>query len=173
MSDTAYTAHHAAQEPFLPLMRQLVRTYQALEHVSSTHIRQMGLTSAQFDVIATLGNTSGMTMNVLADKTLVTKGTLTGIIDRLEQKGLVQRVVPPEDRRCFTVHLTTSGEDLFYTTFPAHIAYLKPFFTPLSPDEALSLLGSLKHLQTILEKGDLSGSSCALGSTVPDDGDHA
>ena len=59
----------------------------------------MGLTSSQFDVIATSGNTPSLTFNKVAEKTLTTKGELTGSIDCLEKKGLVRREVPPEDRR--------------------------------------------------------------------------
>lgn len=76
----------AANEAFIPTMRELVRAYQAFADYSAKHIRDLGLTPSQFDVIATLGNTKGMSMTDIAEKTLVTKGTLTGIIDRLEKK---------------------------------------------------------------------------------------
>ncbi|HET9113274.1 MAG TPA: MarR family transcriptional regulator, partial [Burkholderiales bacterium] len=82
-------------------MRELVRAYQAFSHYSAEHIRHAGLTPSQFDVISTLGNTQGMPLHKLADKTLITKGTLTGVIDRLESKGLLQRVVPAGNRRSF------------------------------------------------------------------------
>jgi len=138
----------AAQEPFMPLIKDLVRAYQAFTSYSDTHVRQLGLTPPQFDVIATLGNTAGMTMNILAEKTLVTKGTLTGIVDRLEQKGLVQRQVPPENRRCFKIVLTPAGEEVFAQIFPVHIAHLKQRFGQLSPAE----LTQIRHaLSTIRE----------------------
>jgi len=151
MSPFLYTTQQAVQEPFLSLVRQLVRSYQAFEQISHSHIRQLGLTAAQFDVLATLGHTEGMTMNILAEKTLVTKGTLTGIVDRLEVKGLVQRFVPPEDRRCFTIRLTEAGERLFQATFPVHIAYLKGFFDQLSPSEQQAIQGSLARLAEVLQ----------------------
>jgi len=139
----------AAREPFLGVVRDLVRAYQAFENYAGIHIRQMGLTAPQFDVLVTLGNTPGMTMNVLAQKTLVTKGTLTGIVDRLEQKGLVRREVPPENRRCFKVVLTEAGEKLFEEIFPAHIAYLKERFQKLDPSELAQIQACLKKLHAI------------------------
>lgn len=139
----------AAQEPFLPLIKDLVRAYQAFTGYSDTHVRQLGLTPPQFDVIATLGNTAGMTMNVLAEKTLVTKGTLTGIVDRLEQKGLVQRQVPPENRRCFKIVLTPAGEEVFAQIFPAHIAHLKQRFNQLTPAELQQLRQSLSKIREL------------------------
>ena len=137
-------AKSASKEAFIPTMRELVRAYQAFADYSAKHIRDLGLTSSQFDVIATLGNTEGMSMTDLAEKTLVTKGTLTGIIDRLEKKNLVTRVVPPENRRSFTIILTPEGEQTFNTVFPSHIAYLRERFDRLSPKE-------LEHLRVGLE----------------------
>jgi DNA-binding MarR family transcriptional regulator len=86
-----------------------------------------------------------MTFNKLAEKTLTTKGELTGVIDRLEKKGLVQRKVPPEDRCSFLAVLTPAGERVFEETFPAHIAYLKQRFEKLDEQE-------LEQLQVALEK---------------------
>lgn len=133
----------------MSVMRELVRTYQAFSSCSETHLRQLGLTPAQFDVIATLGNTNGMSMGEIGEKTLITKGTLTGVIDRLEQKQLVQRVVPPDNRRSVVVRLTTHGEAVFEQTFPAHTAYLKERFMQLEPSELELLRVLLSRLRQI------------------------
>jgi len=142
-------AEQAAREEFMPVMRELVRTYQAFANYSDKHVRQLGLTPPQFDVIATLGNTKGMTMGEIAEKTLVTKGTLTGIVDRLEKKGLVTRSVPSDNRRSFIVILTPKGEETFEEVFSAHIAHLKERFGQLSRpdmDELQRLLRMLREL---------------------------
>ncbi|HEY9623504.1 MAG TPA: MarR family transcriptional regulator [Crinalium sp.] len=138
-------AKAAAQEDFMPLVRELVRAYQSFEAYSQSHIRDLGLTPSQFDVIATLGGTSGMSMGEVAEKTLVTKGTLTGIIDRLEQKKLVRREVPEGNRRSFTLILTPEGEKLFEEVFPIHIAYLKERFEHLDR-------GDMEQLRVLLRK---------------------
>jgi DNA-binding MarR family transcriptional regulator len=142
------TTEQASKEPALALLRELVRTYQAFYAYDEEHIRQLGLTVPQFDVIATLGNTPGMMMGQIAEKTLVTKGTLTGIIDRLEQKGLVKREVPPENRRCFIIVLTPKGQQLFKQVFPTHIAYLKQRLNTLPPEEMQHIQASLQRLRT-------------------------
>lgn len=145
VSEAQDLTYAAAKEPFLPTMRELVRAYQAYAAYSENHIRQLGLTPCQFDVIATLGNTNGMTMGELAEQTLVTKGTLTGVIDRLEQKQLVRREVPENNRRCFLVILTPEGQAVFRQTFPQHIAYLKSCFEQLETTE-------LELLRILLQK---------------------
>lgn len=139
----------AATESFVPAMRELVRAYQAFDSYAERHIRQLGLTPPQFDVITTLGNTPGMSMGELADRTLVTKGTLTGIVDRLEVKNLVRREVPQGNRRSFTVVLTPEGEAVFKAVFPVHIAHLKERFEQLDPIELERLKLLLQRLREV------------------------
>lgn len=124
-----------AKEPFLATVRELVRAYQAFSSYSEAFVRQHDLTPPQFDVIATLGNTHGMSMGELGEKTLITKGTLTGVVDRLEKKGLVTRETPPENRRSIVVRLTTEGEVLFDRLFPTHLAEMKQRLEVLDPSE--------------------------------------
>ena len=121
-----------SQKTFLPLLYELVRAYQAFESYSAAHIRKLDLTPSQFDVIATLGNTDGMSFRELGEKTLITKGTLTGVVDRLQAKALVRRVASPTDGRSQTVRLTKSGELLFDRVFPAHLLHLRQVFSSYS-----------------------------------------
>ncbi len=135
---------------FLPLMRELSRTYQAFEVYSSTHVRSLGLTPAQFDIVATLGNTQGMTTRELGEKTLITKGTLTGVVDRLVDKKLVRRSTLPSDGRCQIVQLTAQGKKLFARIFPAHLAHMERAFAQLSQKELNGITGSLSRLRGVL-----------------------
>ena len=143
--------NHAAQARFLPVLRDLARTYQLFARYSDSHVRTMGLTPAQFDAIATLGNTDGMSMQELAKRTLVTKGTLTGIVDRLEEKGLVKREVPPNNRRSFTVTLTEEGAQIFNRVFPEHMRYLDERFQRLSDEELRQISTALAKLKNLFE----------------------
>lgn len=147
MTRRAYTSTHAAKEPWLPVLRELVRTYQAFSTCSGRHVGSLGLTSAQFDVVSTLGNTSGMTFKELGEHTLITKGALTGIIDRMEEKGLVRRMALQDDRRSILAQLTPKGEALFEEVFPAHIRYLRSRFTRLTESERKDLVRLLKKLK--------------------------
>jgi MarR family 2-MHQ and catechol resistance regulon transcriptional repressor len=146
---TPYSPQTAAQEPSLATVRALARAYQAFSSYSETFVRQYDLTSAQFDVIATLGNTQGLSMGDIGDKTLITKGTLTGVVDRLEKKGLVRREIPPENRRSVVVHLTAAGVVLFEQVFPAHIADIKHHLETLDASELELLRVLLNRIQTV------------------------
>ncbi|KJV29229.1 MarR family transcriptional regulator [Aquitalea magnusonii] len=138
---------HANKELSLSVIRELARTYQAFEQLSAFHIRQMDLTPPQFDVVATLGNTPGMSCKELSEKTLITKGTLTGVIDRLIDKGIVTRCTLEQDRRSVMVALTAQGEALFQQVFPAHLAFMKPAFDLLEPADMTQLCQQLARLR--------------------------
>jgi MarR family transcriptional regulator, 2-MHQ and catechol-resistance regulon repressor len=142
----------AAKESFLPAMRELVRAYQAFSSYSEAHVRQFDLTPAQFDVIATLGNTNGLSMGEIGEKTLITKGTLTGVIDRLIQKQLVVREVPEDNRRSVIVQLTPQGQQIFEQSFPSHIAHLKERFDRLQPTEVETLTDLLVQIKQAFQK---------------------
>jgi DNA-binding MarR family transcriptional regulator len=141
-----------AQSKSLPLFRELVRCYQAFEVVSVAHIRTLGLTSSQFDIIATLGNTEGMRFKELGEKTLCTKGTLTGIVDRLADKGLVQRIASPTDGRSQIVQLTAAGEKVFAKVFPAQLNHMDGVFAELDPERMARLQQELHYLRGMLEQ---------------------
>ena len=141
-------------DPYMKVLRPLVETYFAFLDKDAPHIRALGLTCSQFDVIATLGDTGGMTCKELSAKTLVTKGTLTGVLDRLEKKGLIERVPSREDRRSIFIRLTPKGDALFQKVFPAHINYMKPYFErALTTAEASTLRELLLRLKGSFQRG--------------------
>jgi DNA-binding MarR family transcriptional regulator len=140
--------------PFLLTIRELVCCYQAFEVHSAAQIRQFGLTPPQFDVIATLGNTQGMTPKELVEKTLITKGTLTGIVDRLEARGLVRRVPSPTDGRSQIVQLTKKGVTLFNKVFPLLLAYMGKAFAGLSAKDYARIDAALRDLHSVFKKRD-------------------
>ena len=116
-------------DPYLSLLRPLVEAYLAFYRVGNRHIQSLGLTPAQFDVIAELEGTPGLTCAQLSEQTLTTKGTLTGVLDRLEQRGLVRRGNVGGDRRATKVQLTAKGIDVFQEVFPIHAEFMRPFFS--------------------------------------------
>ena len=139
---------HLQDDPYLKLVRPLVEAYLAFWRTGSRHIKSLRLTPSQFDVLATLGDTDGMTCSELSEHTLVTKGTLTGVLDRLVSKGLVRRDAIQKDRRYTRISLTEKGEALFRKTFGEHIAFMRPFFKrALSPHEVEQVRTLLMRLR--------------------------
>jgi DNA-binding MarR family transcriptional regulator len=134
---------------FLPVLKELVTTYQAFEQYSAAHVKSVGLTMTQFDVIATLGNQPPMSCKDLGNKTLVSKGTLTGVLERLEEKGFITRESNLEDARSQLISLTKAGQKLFEKVFPAHMEFLGEAFGKLSSTELAQLRTSLGALKAV------------------------
>ena len=74
--------------------------------------RQFGLTETQSDVLRTLLVFGAMSSADLSRNLYVTPANITGVIDRLEKKGLVERIRQQADRRVALITLTETGKDL-------------------------------------------------------------
>jgi DNA-binding MarR family transcriptional regulator len=145
------TTESATSQAFIPLMQELAGAYQAFSLYDAEGLRKSGsdLTPSQARVIFTLGNTDGMTCKDIGALTLITKGTLTGVVDRLEEKGLVERWSVEGDGRKTIVALTRRGERVFSKEFPRHVEFLKTKFDNLSArdrKQATDLLQKIKKL---------------------------
>lgn len=82
---------------------------------------------------------------------MVTSGTMTNRIDRLEEKGLVRRVPDPEDRRGILVELTEQGRELVDIVLISHVANEERILKALSKEEQQTLATLLSKLLSSLE----------------------
>lgn len=113
---------------------------QGLDAVFAAH----GLSSASFDVLATLrrsGPPFALSPSDLIEWTMVTSGTMTNRIDRLEKAGLVERRPNPEDGRGVVVALTGKGLDLIEAAVADHVANQHRLTAALSEEERATLDG--------------------------------
>ena len=145
------TPDSASAEAFIPLMQELAGAYQAFSLYDAEGLRKSGsgLTPSQARVIFTIGDTEGMTCKDIGDITLITKGTLTGVIDRLEEKGLVERWSVEGDGRKTIVALTRRGQRIYEKEFPRHVEFLKEKFGKLGAGDrkqATALLQKIRGL---------------------------
>lgn len=134
---------------FLPIINQLARAYQEFEGYSFNNIRRLGLLPVQFDVIATLANQPPMTYKQLGEKTLISKSSLTGVVGRMVQKGLITTLENPDDARSQLLKLTTKGQKIFDKVFPEHLKHLEKAFQKLSKNQMKEIEESLKTLKSI------------------------
>ena len=134
---------------FLPIVKQLARAYQEFEGYSSTHIRGLGLLPVQIDVSATRANQPPMSFKQLGEKTLISKSSLTGVVERMVQKGLITTQDNPDDARSHMLKLTTKGQKIFDKAFPEHLKHLEKVFQKLSKKQMKEIEESLKTLKSI------------------------
>src|SRR6478672_9608164 len=96
----------------------LVRVVNKIERRLVAQLEQYSLTPAQFDVLAQLQRTPPIVQQQLADRLLVTKGNVVGLLNRMERDGLVTRQPHPEDGRAHLVSLTEQGATLAAQVIP-------------------------------------------------------
>jgi len=128
------TRKTAENRIYLALMEALAKAHHkfSLFDAEIHRLSASGLTAPQAKVIFCLGDTDGLTCSEITERTLITKGTLTGVIDRLEEKGLVQRWSDGDDARRIIVDLTRLGERVYQREYPRYLAQMIPRFESLS-----------------------------------------
>lgn len=110
---------------------------------------QFELHQGEFDVIATLrrsGNPYAMTPTDLHEGLMLSSGAMTSRLDRLERKGLIERVPSPNDRRSTLVRLTPAGLALIDKLLPLHVANEQQALASLTQKEQAQLDGLLAKL---------------------------
>ena len=90
---------------------RLIRLESRLGAAVSERLREIGLSVPQCDVLTTLTEQEGVSQQTLAQRLYVTKGNISGLLDRLESAGLVERRSTVTDRRQYEIYLTDSGRD--------------------------------------------------------------
>jgi MarR family transcriptional regulator, 2-MHQ and catechol-resistance regulon repressor len=109
-----------ADEPFIDASRALLKASFLFANHPERPYLAYDLTLAQVDVLGALARAEEaiLSCSEVAERTLITKGGITGILDRLEARGLVKRIPSREDRRSVLVRLSAKGVELFRKFYP-------------------------------------------------------
>lgn len=110
---------------------------------------EFGLQPGEFDVLATLrrsGAAQGLTPTALYEDMMISSGSMTNRIDRLESAGLVERVPNPGDGRATLVRLTRAGLKLIDLAVVAHVRNQAEVLSPLDAAEQRQLADLLGKL---------------------------
>jgi len=130
----------------LKLWVVLARCFNSFAQNEAQQIKAFDLTTPQFGVLEALAHLGPMKMCEIGNKLLMSGANVTGVVDRLEKKGLVQRVLDAEDRRMFMIHLTNQGSKLIAKFFPIHAEQIEAFTGVLNAKEKRLLTNLLKKL---------------------------
>lgn len=95
---------------------------------------EFGATLPQFDLLSQLyREPDGLRLGELSKRTMVTNGNVTGLVDRLENDGLVCRETPHDDRRVSVAKLTDAGRKLFGAMAIAHENWIRELLEDMDP----------------------------------------
>jgi DNA-binding MarR family transcriptional regulator len=112
-------------------------------------LAEYGLQPGEFDLVATLrraGAPHRLTVGQLLDSAMVTSGAITNRLNRLTDKGLIEREIDPTNRRVVIVQLTPAGISAVDAALPAHVANEEVLLASLTPDERSQLATLLKRM---------------------------
>lgn len=145
MDDNGHDIPAKAQQS-LECWLQMIRTYDYLQTQVATLLQSHSLTVPQFEVLSSLKAAECPNQQELAQRLQVTKGNLVGLIDRLTERGWVERVQVPGDRRVNGVRITKGGRDMFQKAFPEQLGVVEKMMADLDENELKTLQGLLKKL---------------------------
>jgi DNA-binding MarR family transcriptional regulator len=86
-----------------------IRLEARMQAAVGERLRRIGISIPQCDVLTTLSEEEGVSQQELAKRLYVTKGNISGLLDRLESAGMVERRPAASDRRQHSIHLTEDG----------------------------------------------------------------
>ncbi|MBP1887131.1 MarR family winged helix-turn-helix transcriptional regulator [Sinorhizobium mexicanum] len=136
------------------LLGRLGRLRAHIAREQETVFAKYELTSASFDVLATLrrsGSPFQLSPGELLAATMVTSGTMTNRIDQLEKAGLVKRLDNPEDRRGVIIALTPEGRQRIDAAVTAHVANQQRLVAGLESEERNALNALLRKFLATFE----------------------
>jgi len=100
----------------------LWKAARAVEAYAETSVAQLAVCGSDFAVLEALLHKGPLPVNEIGRKILLTSGSITTAVDRLESKGLVERRSHGTDRRARVVHLTREGKKVITKTYADHAA---------------------------------------------------
>ena len=112
---------------------RLIRLHTRSRVAIANRLRAFDLSVPQCDVLTTLTEKEGLSQQELAARLYVTKGNISGLVDRLVANGLVERRSFAGDRRSHAIHLTPAGRDLAQRAFEAQKKFVTETFGQLPP----------------------------------------
>ncbi len=131
-------------DPTVATFRRLLRTTLSMKRAIGALFADAGLTGAQFHTLVRIPD-EGIPLTRLAARSWADPGNASGVVDRLERDGLVERRAAPHDRRVVLVHATPAGRSVVSRLWPEYVSGIHRIMEPLNAEEQA-------HLNELLER---------------------
>ena len=130
----------------------LWKAARAVEAHAYRSITRFGMGVSDFGVLEALLHRGPLTVKELGQKVLLTSGSMSVAVDRLAERGLVERTDDERDRRARLVKLTTKGHELISEAFSVHRMALEAAIAGFPQQDRRELLPLLRKLGHTAEK---------------------
>lgn len=122
----------------------LFRAKNHLDELIKVQTERFGLNPTEFAALEVLYHKGPLTPNVISSKVLIAHSSMSYVIQRLVEKGLIERAMSADDKRSVQLSLSPSGQALMDRVYPDHVATLRSILDCLSPQEEKELQNLLK-----------------------------
>ncbi len=131
---------------------RFIRLQQRVFGEMAQTLKPTGLSIPQFDVLSTLTEQQGLSQSDLAQRLYVTKGNVSGLIDRLVDAGFVERRSAPGDRRSNALYLTAEGQRVAEHGIRLQRSFVAETLGRLSSDDLKHLDGIITHWREAVKR---------------------
>lgn len=130
----------------------ILRNSSKLEKIVKQDVSSYQLNITEFSVMELLYHKGRQTTQGIKEKILIASSSTTYVIDQLEKKGYVKRLINPEDKRITYVSLSDKGTLLMKEIFPLHAKTISDCFSSLEEEELNQLIKLLGKVNRSLDK---------------------
>ena len=134
------------REPATRVWLVMWKAAHAIEQNATRSLSALGLGRSDFAVLEVLLHKGPRPVNIIGRKVLLTSGSITAAVDRLESRKLIRRTSNPKDRRSRIVQLTKTGRHLIERAFQKHALDLEETMAVLRSGERAELVRLLKKV---------------------------
>lgn len=145
-------AQHRTAELDQQAYYAILGTTKIIRRASLKAFADEGITDSQFQVLMLLEENGSMLMRKMSDELLVTPANVTGLMDRLEEKGMVRRTSGAGDRRATIIEITPKGKALYERVAIKKAEKLQKVLRVFTKQELTTLLGLLEKFQTEISR---------------------
>ncbi len=124
----------------------LWKAEKAVERIDLQSMADTGLCASDFAIMEALLHKGPLQIGQIGAKVLLTSGSMTAAVNRLESNGLVKRTKTSKDARCCTVALTRKGRTVIEPAYAEHARNLEKVAAGLTPEERSEMVRLLKKL---------------------------
>ena len=128
------------------LWRSMVNNWKRLQHDVEKNLLRGGLSLAELRILRVLREQGSSPMNRFCAETMLSQPSITGIVDKLEEGALVERVRSKEDRREVLIAITVKGNQAYAKGMDLHRQFVEKALSALEPDEVDAVVSLLKKL---------------------------
>jgi MarR family 2-MHQ and catechol resistance regulon transcriptional repressor len=134
----------------------MTRTAERLHDHLRRQVKAHGLTLTEFGVLEALLHKGPLTHGDVANRVLLASSSITYVIDKLEERGLLRRRRSDADRREKLAELTPAGREKIEDAFPEHASLINDLMADLSTEEKRTAASVLRRIEHSADEQDAS-----------------